>query len=324
MTMRRVCFACLCMFLISAIAFARPFVNQPLVPASVRPGSKGFTLTVNGTGFASTAVLNWNGSPRVTSVLSHSSLQATISAADVAKAGTTWVTVVNSGKDVSNVVYFPVRKPSKSIAMAGKQVFENCTAVAVGDFNNDGILDVAWASSTLNVSLGDGKGGFEAPISSSVEYPPGFQIVTGDFNGDGKLDVAGIDRDGNAGVFLGNGDGTFTQKWQDPGESVGSFIAAADFNRDGELDLYVSGHELGVQWFQIFLGNGDGTLSLFQTYYISGFAIFAGLPGVGDFNGDGKLDLAVPESAGASDQLYLGNGDGTLILRLCSRELNNH
>jgi len=309
--MRRVCFACLCTILISTVAFARPFVNQPLFPASARPGSKGFTLIVNGTDFASTAVLNWNGSPRATSVLSHSSLQATISAADVAKVGTAWVTVVNPGKDVSNVVYFPIRKPSKSIAMAGKQVFDNCTAVAVGDFNNDGILDVAWASSTLNVSLGDGKGGFQAPISSSVEYPPGFQIVTGDFNGDGKLDVAGIDREGNAGVFLGNGDGTFTQKWQDLGESVGSFIAAADFNQDGDLDLYVSGHELGVQWFQIFLGNGDGTLSLFQTYYISGFAIFAGLPGVGDFNGDGKLDLAVPESGGSPDQLYLGNGDGT-------------
>ena len=309
--MRRVCFGCLCTILIGTVAFARPFVNQPLVPASARPGSKGFTLIVNGTDFASTAVLNWNGSPRVTSVLSHSSLQATISAADVAKAGTARVTVVNSGKDVSNVVYFPIRKPSKSIAMAGKQVFDNCTAVAVGDFNKDGILDVAWVSSTLYVSLGDGKGGFQAPISSSVEYPPGFQMVTGDFNGDGKLDVVGVNSVGNVGVFLGNGDGTFSQKWQDFGEGLGSFIGVADFNQDGILDLYVSGHGLGNQWFKIFLGNGDGTFSLFQTYYINGFAIFAGLPAIGDFNRDGKLDLAVPESSGSSDQLYLGNGDGT-------------
>ena len=309
--MRRSCFACSGMILISAIAFARPFVNQPLVPATAKPGSKGFTLIVNGTDFASTAVLNWNGSPRATSVLSHRSLQATISAADVAKAGTAWVTVVNSGKDVSNVVYFPIREPSKSIAMAGKQVFDNCTAVAVGDFNNDGIPDVAWTSSTLNVSFGDGKGGFHAPISSSVEYPPGFQVVTGDFNGDGKLDVAGVNNVGNVGVFLGDGDGTFSQKWQDFGEGLGSFVGVADFNQDGILDLYVSGHDLGNQWFKIFLGNGDGTFSLFQTYYINGFAIFAGLPAVGDFNRDGKLDLAVPESSRSSDQLYLGNGDET-------------
>ncbi len=309
--MRRSCFAWSGMILISAIAFARPFVNQPLVPATARPGSKGFTLTVNGTDFASTAVLNWNGSPRATSVLSHSSLQATISATDVAKAGTAWVTVVNPGKDVSNVVFFPVRKASESIAMAGKQIFDNCTAVAVGDFNNDGILDVAWTSSTLNVSFGDGEGGFHAPISSSVEYPPGFQIVTGDFNGDGKLDLAGVNSVGNVGVFLGNADGTFSQKWQDFGEGLGSFIGVADFNRDGILDLYVSGHDLGNQWFKIFLGNGDGTFSLFQTYSINGFAIFAGLPAIGDFNRDGKLDLAVPESSGSSDQLYIGNGDGT-------------
>jgi FG-GAP-like repeat len=123
--------------------------------------------------------------------------------------------------------------------------------------------------------------------------------------------VAGINSVGNVGVFLGNGDGTFSQTWQYLGESIGSFIGIADFNQDGVLDLYVSGHDLGNQWFEIFLGNGDGTFSFFQTYYINGFAIFAGLPAIGDFNGDGKLDLVVPESPSSSDQLYLGNGDGT-------------
>lgn len=309
--MRSVCFGCLFAILICTISLARPFVDQPLVPTSVKPGSKGFTLTVNGTDFAPTAVLNWDGSPRATSVLSRNSLQATITAADVAKAGSASVTVVNPGKVVSNTVFFTIRKTSKSIAMAGKQVFENCSAVAVGDFNNDGILDVAWAGSTLNVSLGDGRGGFQAPISSNTEYVPTFQMIVGDFNGDGNLDVAGMAGDGTVGVFLGNGDGTFSQKWSYYLEGSGSFIATADFDQNGILDLYVTGSELGVQWFQIFLGIGDGTFSLYQTYDINGFAIFAGLAAIGDFNGDGKLDLAVPESAGGTGQIYLGHGDGT-------------
>jgi len=65
-----------------------PLVNQPLVPASVPPGGSAFVLTVYGTGFTATSVVNWNGQPRPTSVLSTSNLQASIGAADVAKVGT--------------------------------------------------------------------------------------------------------------------------------------------------------------------------------------------------------------------------------------------
>jgi hypothetical protein len=65
---------------------ATPFVNQPLIPASAAPGASGFTLTVNGTGFATGAVVRWNGADRSTTVISSSSVQATISATDVAHA----------------------------------------------------------------------------------------------------------------------------------------------------------------------------------------------------------------------------------------------
>jgi len=62
-----------------------PFVNQILNPASVQPSSKEFLLTVKGTGFASTAVINWNGSPILTSVESASRLTSRTSAAKVRK-----------------------------------------------------------------------------------------------------------------------------------------------------------------------------------------------------------------------------------------------
>ncbi len=112
--------------------------------------------------------MNWNGQPRPTSVFSTSTLQASISAADVAKSGTATPSVTNPGGLVSNFVFFPVTRRSATIAMAGKLVFPNCGAAVAGDFNNDGKLDVAWAdasSPTVNISLGNGKG---APPSASL------------------------------------------------------------------------------------------------------------------------------------------------------------
>jgi hypothetical protein len=60
-----------------------PWISQPLIPESVKPGHKTFTLTVNGTGFSSTAVLDWNGASKPTQVISSGQLQATIDATDL-------------------------------------------------------------------------------------------------------------------------------------------------------------------------------------------------------------------------------------------------
>jgi len=70
-------------------------VNQPLVPASAKPLGPGFTLTVNGSNFVSGALVKWNSSPRTTTFISNSQLQATIPASDIAKPGTAMVTVTN-------------------------------------------------------------------------------------------------------------------------------------------------------------------------------------------------------------------------------------
>src|SRR6202161_3151162 len=70
-----------------------PFVSLPLSPGAVTPGSAGFTLTVNGTGFVSGAVVSWNGSARATTFGRASRVTATILALDVATAGIASVTV---------------------------------------------------------------------------------------------------------------------------------------------------------------------------------------------------------------------------------------
>ena len=122
--MRSLRLACLLTLFISTVSLAQnnsvPLINQPLVPASAAPGSGGFTLTVNGTGFSSGSVVDWNGSSRVTAVISTSQLKATITAADVAKAGTARVKVMNPapGGGSSNPVYFPIRTSSSSVAFA--------------------------------------------------------------------------------------------------------------------------------------------------------------------------------------------------------------
>src|SRR5690349_1687176 len=80
-----------------------PLINQPLVPMSVAPGAADTTLTVNGTGFAPGSVVQWNGSPLVTTFVSASQLKALIPAEDVANPGSAAITV-SSGT-------FPVSAP---------------------------------------------------------------------------------------------------------------------------------------------------------------------------------------------------------------------
>jgi hypothetical protein len=84
------------------------------------------------------------------------------------------------------------------------------TAVAVGDFNGDGIPDVAVVGRDLQIFLGKGDGTFQSPLSYAVGAIPD-SIAVSDFNGDGKLDVVLTHFDSGANsVLFGNGDGTFT------------------------------------------------------------------------------------------------------------------
>jgi probable HAF family extracellular repeat protein len=94
-----------------------PFINEPLVPETLPPGSSQFTLKVNGTGFMEGALVYWNGSPRQTSFQSGEQLTATIYASDVATAGTASVTVANPspGGGRSNVQFFQVTTPVPNI-----------------------------------------------------------------------------------------------------------------------------------------------------------------------------------------------------------------
>jgi hypothetical protein len=289
-----------------------PFVNQPLVPTSVVPGTKKFTLTINGTGFVPSSVVNWNGSARATVVLSTSSLQATITAADVAQETTGWVTVVNPspGGGTSNVACFPVRQPAPSVAMDVDSGFSPNGANTVGDFNNDGKLDIAVASNPkpgiieIDMYPGKGKGQFAAPVKTKFTHllPRVLSVLAADFNGDGNLDLA-VQGYGpcNTEIFLGNGHGKFSAK-QNFGSICGAW-AAVDFNGDGKLDLLIQGAVKFGCLAELLLGNGDGTFQLSSE--VGWNDCSGGGLAIGDFDGDGTLDFAVAGGATKAIQVFL-------------------
>jgi len=185
-------------------------------------------------------------------------------------------------------------------------------SIAVGDFNSDGIPDLAVASvdqSIVTILLGNGDGTFSANVPNLNTVTTPQSVAVGDFNGDGIVDLAVVNSSSVL-IFLGNGDGTFSQTATSPTTGTGPInVAVGDFNSDGNADLAITNSVSDN--VTIFLGKGDGT---FQATAVS--PPTEGSPDgleIADFNGDGIPDIAVTNYSGSSMavMILLGNGDGT-------------
>ena len=192
------------------------------------------------------------------------------------------------------------------------------SGVATGDFNGDGYADIAVlnsGNSNVTIMLGNGTAGFT--IATGSPFNAGLKpmaLVVKDFNKDGKLDLAIVNQQSNnVTVLLGNGTGSFAPAVGSPFTvgAVPNFLATADFNGDTIPDLAVTNSADNT--VTILLGNGSG-----------GFAPGAGSPfatgmtpeGVvtGDFNTDGKTDIAVADAGDGLVTVLFGDGKGGVSL----------
>ena len=242
----------------------------------------------------------------------------------------------------SDVTFINQLLESKNISILDYLYYYNGGGVALGDINNDGLVDIYFTSNQgkNKLYLNKGKNKFEdisvkAGVESQSDWNTG--TVMADVNGDGYLDiyvcaVVGINGfEGQNELFINNKDNTFTESAAEFGLDLDNYSSSAaffDYDLDGDLDMYLLNHAVHSE-----LSFGNASTRNKRSYECGDklfrndngkfvdvseqAGIFGGANGYGlglavsDFNLDGYPDIYVGNDFHEDDYYYLNNGDGT-------------
>jgi len=191
--------------------------------------------------------------------------------------------------------------------------------IVTADFNHSGHLGLAvgeFQNEAVVALLGKGDGTFtpsSAAFANALGQPTS-AVSPADFNADGNLDLAITNEFlGQSPVVLGSGKGAFTAAGNISAGNFAIGVTVGDFNADGKPDTIVASGGTSaypVSGIAVSLGNGDGTFTHGNGSPISVGQNLSAIV-TADFNGDGKLDVAVTDQDSNAVLILLGNDDGT-------------
>ena len=193
-----------------------------------------------------------------------------------------------------------------------KATLAKIAAMVSGDYNGDGIPDLAVAGSGqgnpepagVQILYGNGDGTFTpGPFSSQTQDQYALGIVSGDFNRDGIPDFA-VEGDLGVWVYLGQAGGGLGAPSLTSVARTGGSLATGDFNGDGKLNIVAA----TITGFNVLIGSGDGAFTLQPAvtapFYPSNLT-------AADVNQDGRLDIILASNGASEAYMYFGKGNGT-------------